>query len=73
MASAELDEMFSEARVLVRQLEQGPPFDAPIELRLYGPNVDRLAEIGNEARALELKALAHNKVAELGEAQSAIQ
>jgi multidrug efflux pump subunit AcrB len=48
----ELDEVFPEARVLVRQLEQGPPFDAPIELRLYGPNVDRLAELGDDARAV---------------------
>jgi multidrug efflux pump len=48
----ELDEALPEARVLVRQLEQGPPFDAPIELRLYGPNVDRLAEIGDEVRAV---------------------
>jgi len=48
----ELDEAFPEARVLVRQLEQGPPFDAPIELRLYGPNIDRLAELGDEARAV---------------------
>ena len=47
----ELDEAFPEARVLVRQLEQGPPFDAPIELRLYGPNIDRLAELGDQARA----------------------
>jgi len=48
----ELDEAFPEARVLVRQLEQGPPFDAPIELRLYGPNVDRLSDLGDEARAV---------------------
>ena len=45
---------FSPAELVVygRELEQGPPFDAPIELRLYGPNVDRLAEIGDEARAV---------------------
>lgn len=48
----ELDQVFPEARVLVRQLEQGPPFDAPIEIRLYGPNVDRLAELGDDARAV---------------------
>lgn len=47
----ELDEAFPEARVLVRQLEQGPPFDAPIELRLYGSNIDQLADLGNKARA----------------------
>lgn len=48
----ELDGVFPEARVLVRQLEQGPPFDAPIELRIYGPNVNRLADLGDEARAV---------------------
>lgn len=42
----ELDEAFPGTRVLVRQLEQGPPFDAPIELRLYGPDVNRLADLG---------------------------
>ncbi|MDC0935928.1 efflux RND transporter permease subunit [Pirellulales bacterium] len=47
----ELDEAFPEARVLVRQLEQGPPFDAPIELRLYGPNIDLLEDLGDKARA----------------------
>jgi multidrug efflux pump subunit AcrB len=47
----ELDELFPAARVLVRQLEQGPPFDAPVELRLYGPNLDQLAELGDVARA----------------------
>jgi multidrug efflux pump len=48
----QLDDVFPEARVLVRQLEQGPPFDAPIELRLYGASVDRLAELGDQARAI---------------------
>jgi multidrug efflux pump subunit AcrB len=48
----ELDDLFLEARVLVRQLEQGPPFDAPIEVRLFGPNVDQLAELGDQARAI---------------------
>lgn len=48
----ELDQAFPDTRVLVRQLEQGPPFDAPIELRLYGPDLDRLADLGDQARAL---------------------
>ncbi|MFM7717693.1 MAG: efflux RND transporter permease subunit, partial [Microcystis sp.] len=30
----ELDQAFPQAQIIVRQLEQGPPFDAPIELRL---------------------------------------
>lgn len=48
----ELDNEFPGTRVLVRQLEQGPPFDAPIELRLYGPDVNRLVGLGDEARTL---------------------
>lgn len=48
----ELDGAFPGARVLVRQLEQGPPFDAPIELRLYGPDVRQLVAIGDDARTI---------------------
>lgn len=32
----QMDAAFPQAQVLVKQLEQGPPFDAPIELRVYG-------------------------------------
>ena len=49
---AELDVAFPAARVLVKQLEQGPPFDAPIELRLYGPNISELRRLGVEARQI---------------------
>jgi multidrug efflux pump subunit AcrB len=48
----ELDEKFPQARVLVRQLEQGPPFDAPIEVRIFGPDLDALKRIGNEVRRI---------------------
>jgi len=47
-----LTENFPAARVLVRQLEQGPPFDAPIELRIYGPNLSELRRLGLEARQI---------------------
>ena len=47
-----LDNRFSHARVLVRQLEQGPPFDAPIEARLFGPDLERLQSLGEELRAI---------------------
>ena len=39
-----------ERRVLFRQLEQGPPFEAPIEIQLFGPDLDRLAELGDQVR-----------------------
>ncbi|MFG6097474.1 efflux RND transporter permease subunit [Leptothoe sp. ISB3NOV94-8A] len=48
----QLDNAFPAARVLVKQLEQGPPFDAPIELRLYGPNIEELRQLGVQARQI---------------------
>ncbi|HEY9735797.1 MAG TPA: efflux RND transporter permease subunit [Trichocoleus sp.] len=48
---SELDGAFPQAQVLVKQLEQGPPFDAPIELRLYGSDMERLRQLGNELRS----------------------
>ncbi len=47
-----MDEAFPAARVLVRQFEQGPPFDAPIELRIYGSDLNRLQELGEQTRTL---------------------
>ena len=48
----ELDALCPEARVLVRQLEQGPPFDAPVELRVFGPDIQRLRDMGEQIRTL---------------------
>ncbi|RRJ83782.1 efflux RND transporter permease subunit [Aestuariirhabdus litorea] len=47
-----LDERFPEAQILVRKLEQGPPFDAPVEVRIYGPSLDTLKQLGDKARAI---------------------
>lgn len=44
------DARWPEAQVLVRKLEQGPPFNAPVELRIYGPSLDTLAATGEEIR-----------------------
>ena len=46
----ELNAAFPSARILVRQLEQGPPVDAPIELRLYGSDLELLQELGDRIR-----------------------
>lgn len=46
----ELNRALPNARFLVRQLEQGPPFEAPIEIRLFGPDLERLRHLGNEVR-----------------------
>ncbi|KIO36040.1 efflux RND transporter permease subunit [Shewanella sp. cp20] len=48
----QLDSEFPEAQILVRKLEQGPPFNAPVELRIYGHNLDTLREIGDEVRRI---------------------
>ncbi|MCY9873228.1 efflux RND transporter permease subunit [Vibrio barjaei] len=40
------------AQILVRKLEQGPPFKAPIELRVYGENLDTLKSIGEDIRLI---------------------
>ncbi|NET34554.1 MAG: efflux RND transporter permease subunit [Cyanothece sp. SIO1E1] len=52
---AEMDQALPAARVLVRQLEQGPPFEAPVELRVYGPNLEHLTTLGEQARASLVK------------------
>ncbi len=46
-----LDDRYPEAQILVRKLEQGPPFNAPVELRLFGPDLGQLAELGEQLRA----------------------
>ena len=38
--------------MLVRALEQGPPFDAPVELRFTGPNLATLTALGEQARGI---------------------
>ncbi len=55
---AELDHNYPEARVLVRQLEQGPPVDAPVEVRIYGSNLDQLRKLAQQLRG-ELIQVAH--------------
>ena len=49
---ARLDGAFPAAQVIVRGLVQGPPVDAPVELRFVGPDVDALRQLGDEARAV---------------------
>ncbi len=47
-----LDEAAPHARIVVRQLEQGPPFDAPLELRVTGPDIGELKSLGSQLRAV---------------------
>lgn len=48
----DLETALPEAQVLVRQLGQGPPVAAPIELELFGPNLNQLRELGNQMRTI---------------------
>lgn len=48
----EVDLAVPSARVLVRQLEQGPPFDAPVEVRLFGPDLATLRSWGESLRQI---------------------
>jgi multidrug efflux pump subunit AcrB len=48
----ELSDRFPAARVIVQKFQQGPPFDAPVELRIYGPNLDELRRLGMVVRGL---------------------
>ena len=51
----ELDQKVPEALIRVRQLEQGPPFNAPIEARWFGNDVEQLRELGDATRQLLAK------------------
>jgi len=49
---ADLDQLLPQATTLALQLEQGPPFAAPIELRLFGPDLSELERLGERARLI---------------------
>lgn len=46
----ELDRKFPAAQVLVKRLEQGPYTAAPIQVYLYGSDLEILEELGNQIR-----------------------
>jgi len=50
-----LDAEVPEARIIVRGLVQGPPVDAPVEIRIVGQSLETLREIGEEIRLLMLE------------------
>ncbi len=47
-----LDALYPQARILVRRLVQGPPVNAPVELRIIGPDLDILRDLGDRARQI---------------------
>ncbi|MFT4925573.1 MAG: multidrug efflux pump [Phenylobacterium sp.] len=58
-----LDDQLPFAQILVRKLEQGPPFHAPVEIRLFGPNLDTLKSLGLDLRKIlaETKDVVHSR------------
>ncbi|MCA3442970.1 MAG: efflux RND transporter permease subunit [Rhodobacter sp.] len=48
---ASLPPRFSQARFVIRGLTQGPPVNAPLELRLVGQDIDALRQAGDTLRA----------------------
>lgn len=47
-----LDGRFPGSQIILRQLAQGPPIDAPIEVRVYGPSIARLKELGQQIQGI---------------------
>jgi len=46
----EIDFRFPAAQTVVRQFGQGPPIEADIQIRLYGPNIKVLQDLGEKLR-----------------------
>lgn len=46
----ELDHAYPHVQTLVRILEQGPPYDAPVEIRIHGPDLETLRDLGERIR-----------------------
>lgn len=51
----DLPTVVTEAQVLVRGLVQGPPINAPLELRIVGPDIDVLRDQGAALRRLMMQ------------------
>ena len=45
-----LDREIPEAQILVRGLLQGPPVNAPVEIKIFGPDLNQLTQLGDEVR-----------------------
>ena len=46
----EIDRGFPEAQAVVRSFGQGPPIEADVQYRIFGPSIERLQELGEELR-----------------------
>ncbi|NEQ47320.1 MAG: efflux RND transporter permease subunit [Leptolyngbya sp. SIOISBB] len=48
----DLTALLPSARVIVQKFQQGPPFAAPVEMRIYGPDLTELRRLGMAVRAM---------------------
>lgn len=48
----ELDEAFPNLQIVAKAFAQGPPVESPIEFRLFGPETNKLRQLGEELRAI---------------------
>jgi multidrug efflux pump subunit AcrB len=64
----QLDHLFPHARTVVRGIDQGPPVDAPLEVEIYGPDLNTLREYGNlfRERMTKIEAVTHTSASILG-------
>lgn len=46
----QLDKKFPQARIVVRGIDQGPPLNAPVEVKVFGPSISTLQTLGEEIR-----------------------
>ncbi|ASC73500.1 Nodulation protein NolG [Halomicronema hongdechloris C2206] len=65
---SEMDAALPEAQVLVEQLANGPPVPAPIELRIFGTDIQRLQTLGHQVRSqlVQIPGITHVRT-DLGE------
>lgn len=50
----QLDQLFPQAQIILRRLEQGPPAYSPVEMRLTGANLEQLKQYGEQFKTLAL-------------------
>ena len=62
----ELDVSVSGARCVVKQLEQGPPIDEPIQIRIRGENLDELRRLADQAASIVRAAGGYHVFDDLG-------
>jgi len=62
----ELDRSIPSARCTARQLEQGPPVEEPIQVRLSGEKLDELCRLAEEAAAVVRRAGGYHVFDDLG-------